>query len=94
MQCQLVLQSSFLPAKQVKEFFKLVEYLWASLVIFLLSALYGIEIYLILVYLIQIALPLHLYEYKDKHLVKQVYMIFFLYQLNLQQFQPILGGNK
>ena len=35
--------SPFLPAKQIKEFFKLVEYLGASLVMGLLSALHGIK---------------------------------------------------
>ena len=54
--------SPFLPAKQVKEFFKLVEYLGASLVMGLLSALYGIKIFLILVYFIHILLPFPLYE--------------------------------
>ena len=40
------------------------------------------------------SLPSLLDEYKDQSVVKQMYMIFFFYQLNFQQFQAILGDNK
>ena len=44
----------------------------------LLSVLYGIDICLILFYILQIMLPLFLYECKDQCLVKLMYTIFLL----------------
>ena len=32
-------------------------------------------------------------KHKDQSLVEQMYMTFFFYQLNFQQFQAILGSN-
>lgn len=57
----------------------------------LLSALHGIEMYLILVHFIQLVLPLPLHEYKDQTLVegKYQYMIFFF-----KKSWAILGGNN
>jgi len=42
----------------------------------------------------QIVLALLINEYKDHSLVKQTDMTLLFYQLNFQQFQAILGGNK
>ena len=42
-------------------------------------ALYGIEIYLILVHFIQIVLPFLLYEYKDHSLVARMFISFFFF---------------
>ena len=36
----------------------------------------------------------NIYEYKDHSLLKQIDMTLLFYQLNFQQFQAILGGNK
>ena len=59
--------------------------------LYLLSAFCGTEICQIFVHL-QIVLPFLLYEYKYQGLVKTMHVIFFfLYQLNFQQFQAILG---
>ena len=70
--------SLYLSAPQLKEFFGLVKHLWASLLILSVSALHGIEMYLILVHFLQIVLPIPLHEYKDQTLVevKYRYMIF------------------
>ena len=60
-----------------------------------LSALYGIQVALILVHFILIVLPLLLYEYQGLQFGKtNVYDFFFFYPLNFQQFQAILGGYK
>ena len=79
--------SPFLPAQQVKDFFKLSEHLQA----WLHCVSYGIEI--ILIYFILIVLPAFLYQLLQGSEFTNV-NIFFFYQLNFQQFQVILGSEK
>ena len=68
----------FSSAQQVKEFFKLIEHSRSSLIIMSAQCIIWIEIYLILVFVIyRILLPLLLCKYKERSLVKRMYIIEF-----------------
>ena len=84
--------SPFLSAQNVKEFFKLVEHSWASLLNIFSTITCDRKLpYFSPLHTRQMVLSLLLYEYNDQSLVKQMFMIFVFSHMDFQQFQAILG---